>query len=45
MLWVDTTNNVIKLRNSANDGWVTLPLSISADNTVDINGGTDNGIT
>ena len=45
MLWVDTTNNVIKLRNSANDGWVTLPSSISADNTVDINGGTVNGIT
>ena len=45
MLWVDTNSNVIKLRNSADDGWITLPLSISADNTVDINGGTVNGIT
>ena len=44
MLWVDTNSNVIKLRNSADDGWITLPLSISADNG-DINGGTVNGIT
>ena len=45
MLWVDTSNSLLKLRNSADDGWITLPLSISADNTVDINGGTVNGIT
>ena len=25
-LWVDTANDVIKLRNEANDGWVTLPF-------------------
>ena len=24
MLWADTTNNVIKLRNSANNAWITL---------------------
>ena len=24
MLWVDTTNNLIKLRNSANNSWITL---------------------
>ena len=24
MLWVDTTNNLIKLRNSANNAWITL---------------------
>ena len=43
--WIDTTNNVIKLRNSANNAWITLPISITADNTVDINAGTVNGIT
>ena len=45
MLWLDTTNNVLKIRNSADDAWVILPLSISADNTVDINGGTIDGIS
>ena len=44
-LWVDTSNSVMKIRNSGNDGWITLPFSITADNTVDINGGTVNGIT
>tara|TARA_R100001443_G_scaffold69282_1_gene77851 strand:+ start:15160 stop:17994 length:2835 start_codon:yes stop_codon:yes gene_type:complete len=44
-LWVDTSNSVMKIRNSGNDGWITLPFSIAANNTVDINGGTVNGIT
>jgi hypothetical protein len=44
-LWVDTSNSVMKIRNSGNDAWITLPWSITADNTVDINGGTINGIT
>ena len=43
--WVDTTNSVMKIRNSGNDDWITLPFSITADNTVDVNGGTVNGIT
>jgi len=43
MLWVDTNNNVIKLRNSANNSWITLPLSTQASNTVDINGGAIDG--
>ena len=43
--WVDTTNSLMKIRNSADDAWITLPFSISSDNTVDINGGTVNGIT
>jgi|TARA_Y100000015_G_scaffold6067_1_gene5525 hypothetical protein len=30
--WVDTSNNLLKLRNSANNAWITLPLSITADN-------------
>ena len=44
-LWVDTSSSVMKIRNSGNDAWITLPFSIAADNTVDINGGTVNGIT
>ena len=43
MLWVDTSNNLIKLRNSANNAWITLPLSTTTDNTVDINGGAIDG--
>jgi hypothetical protein len=44
-LWVDTSNSVMKIRNSGNSAWITLPWSITADNTVDINGGTINGIS
>ena len=43
--WIDTSSNVLKLRNSSNNAWVTMPFSITADNTVDINAGTVNGIT
>ena len=43
--WIDTGNNVLKLRNSSNNAWITMPFSITADNTVDINAGTVNGIT
>ena len=43
--WVDTSSNVLKIRNSADNAWITLPISVTADNTVDINGGTVNGIT
>ena len=31
--WVDTSANLLKLRNSANNAWITLPLSITADNS------------
>ena len=44
-IWVDTANSLLKIRNSANNAWITLPISITADNTVDINGGTVNGVT
>ena len=30
--WVDTSANLLKLRNSANNAWITLPLSITASN-------------
>jgi len=45
MLWVDTTNNLLKMRNSADNAWITLPVSITTSNTVDIDGGTVNTIT
>ena len=32
-LWVDTSSSVLKIRNSANDAWVTTGVSITADNT------------
>ena len=43
--WIDTSSNVLKLRNSSNNAWITMPFSITANNTVDINAGTVNGIT
>ena len=43
MLWVDTTTNLIKLRNAANSAWITLGVSITASNTVDVNGGSIDG--
>lgn len=44
-LWVDTSNSVMKIRNSGNSAWITLPFSIGTSNSVDINAGTVNGIT
>ena len=43
LLWFDTTNNVLKLRNEANDAWITLPISPITSNTVDIDGGSIDG--
>ena len=39
-LWVDTSNNVLKIRNAANSAFITTGLSITADNvfTGDITG-------
>jgi len=34
MLWMDTTNNVIKKRNAANDGWIIMPVDPTTDYTV-----------
>jgi len=42
-MWVDTTNNLLKLRNAANSAWITLGVSITASNTVDIDGGAIDG--
>jgi len=41
--WLDSSANVLKLRNSANNAWITMPFSIGANNTVDINGGAIDG--
>jgi hypothetical protein len=45
LLWLDTTSNLLKIRNQANDAWITLPIDPENDNNVDINGGTIDGTT
>ena len=45
MIWVDTTNNVVKMRNGANDAWLTMPFAMNASNSVDINAGTIDGVS
>ena len=42
-MWVDTSNSLLKLRNAANNAWITLGVSITASNTVDIDGGAIDG--
>ena len=32
-LWVDTSSNVLKIRNAANNAWITTGVSITASNT------------
>ena len=43
--WIDETTGKMKLRNSANNAWITMPFNIGVNNSVDINVGTINGIT
>jgi len=43
LLWLDTSNNLLKIRNQANDAWVTLSVDPENDKTVDIEGGTIDG--
>ena len=45
LLWLDTSNNLLKIRNQANDAWITLSVDPENDKTVDIDGGTINGTT
>jgi hypothetical protein len=33
MFWVDTQNNVLKIRNAANNAWVSTGVSLTANNT------------
>ena len=43
LMWLDTSNNLLKIRNQANDAWVILPFDPENDKTVDIDGGTIDG--
>ena len=45
LLWLDTSNNLLKIRNQANDAWITLSVDPENDKTVDIDGGTIDGTT
>ena len=46
-LWVDTSNNVLKVRNSTNNAWITTGVSITASNTFtgNITGNADTATT
>jgi hypothetical protein len=43
LMWFDTSANLLKIRNEANDAWVTLAVSIVTSNSVDVNAGTIDG--
>jgi hypothetical protein len=43
LVWFDTSANLLKIRNEANDAWVTLAVSPVTSNSVDINAGTVDG--
>ena len=45
LLWLDTSNNLLKIRNQANDAWITLSIDPETSNSVDINAGTIDGVT
>jgi len=45
LIWLDTTNNLLKIRNQANDAWITLAVDPETSNSVDINAGTIDGAT
>jgi len=45
LVWLDTSNNVLKIRNQANDAWITLAVDPETSNSVDINAGTIDGAT
>jgi hypothetical protein len=43
LMWFDTAANLLKIRNEANDAWVTLAVSIITSNSVDVDAGTVDG--
>ena len=43
LVWLDTTTNLLKIRNKANDAWITLAVNPEVSNSVDINAGTIDG--
>ena len=43
LVWLDTTANLLKIRNQANDAWITLAVDPETSNSVDVNAGTVDG--
>jgi len=43
LVWLDTTSNLLKIRNQANDAWITLAIDPETSNSVDVNAGTIDG--
>ena len=43
LLWLDTSANLLKIRNQANDAWITLAIDPETSNSVDVNAGTVDG--
>ena len=43
MIWLDTSANLLKIRNQANDAWITLAIDPETSNSVDVNAGTIDG--
>ena len=43
LMWFDTAANLLKIRNEANDAWITLAVSIITSNSVDVDAGTVDG--
>ena len=43
LMWFDTSANLLKIRNEANDAWITLAVSIITSNSVDVDAGTVDG--
>ena len=43
LLWLDTSNNVLKIRNQANSAWITLAVNPETSNSVDIDAGSIDG--
>ena len=45
LMWLDTTNNVLKIRNQANSAWVTLAVDPETSNSVDIDAGSIDAVS
>ena len=43
LVWLDTSNNLLKIRNQANDAWITLAVNPEVSNSVDIDAGSIDG--
>jgi hypothetical protein len=43
LIWLDTSANLLKIRNQANDAWITLAIDPETSNSVDVNAGTIDG--